>query len=236
MLNLLAGVGAAAFVGAAGYQTMAPAGQWYGRNFVRLPVGSKQIALTYDDGPNDPHTLRLLEVLAKHGAHATFFLIGRFVEQRPDIVREIAEAGHALGNHTFAHPNLIFCGNAETRNQLERCQQAIADATGQTPQVFRPPFGGRRPGTFSVARSLGLEPVMWSITGFDWSAPPAQRITERVSTHILGGDVILLHDGSHKTMGGDRAQTVVATGQLLDRWKPEGYTFTTIPGMMRTQA
>ena len=172
MLDSLIGLGAAAVVGAAGYQTMAPAGQWYGRDFAGLRAGSKQIALTYDDGPNDPHTLRLLEVLAKHSARATFFLIGRFVEQRPDIAREIADAGHAIGNHTFTHPHLIFTSNAETRRQIERCQNAIADAVGRTPTLFRPPFGGRRPGTFQIVRSFGLKPVMWSITGSDGMLPP----------------------------------------------------------------
>ena len=92
---------------AAGYQSMAPTAQWYGRTFIGLPRGSKQIALTYDDGPNDPHTLHLLEVLAKHEAHATFFLIGRYVRQRPDIAREIAKCGHVIGNHTFNHADLM---------------------------------------------------------------------------------------------------------------------------------
>jgi peptidoglycan-N-acetylglucosamine deacetylase len=235
MLAPLIGVGAAALAGAAGYQTMAPTGQWYGKNFVRLPRGSRQIALTYDDGPNDPHTLRLLDVLAKHGARATFFLIGRFVVERADIVREIANAGHTIGNHTFTHPNLIFANRTQTRDQLDRCQQAISGAAGEAPKLFRPPFGGRRPGTFRIARSLGLQPVMWSITGFDWNAPPAARIVERVSSRIRGGDVILLHDGSHTGMGGDRAQTVSATEELLARWKPQGYDFVTITEMMQTR-
>src|ERR1700758_5656645 len=116
---------------AAGYQSMAPTAQWYGRTFIGLPRGARQIALTYDDGPNDPHTLRLLEVLAKHEAKATFFLIGQFVVQRPDIVREVVKAGHVIGNHTFTHPNLIFASDQETRSQLERCTLAIEDAVGQ---------------------------------------------------------------------------------------------------------
>src|SRR5581483_3094604 len=99
---------AAAAASAAGYQSMAPTGQWYGKTFTGLGRRSKQLALTYDDGPNDPHTLRLLEVLSRHGTKATFFLIGRFVRQRPDIVRDIQQAGHTIGNHTFSHPNLIF--------------------------------------------------------------------------------------------------------------------------------
>ncbi|MGB8915659.1 MAG: polysaccharide deacetylase family protein, partial [Candidatus Sulfotelmatobacter sp.] len=116
MLTLaLTGALSTAAAVAAGYQSMAPAGQWYGQTFTGLAPGSRQIALTYDDGPNDPHTLRLLEVLAKHSVHATFFLIGRYVQQRPEIVREIVSAGHVVGNHTFTHPLLIFKSATEIR-------------------------------------------------------------------------------------------------------------------------
>src|SRR5437762_11494160 len=129
--GLLAGTAVAAAMGAAGYQSMAPTGQWYGRTFTGLRSGSKQIALTYDDGPNDPHTLRLLEVLAKHNVRATFFLIGRYVEQRSDIARAVVQAGHIVGNHTFSHPNLIFAPAKQTRTQLQECQQAVTQAIGQ---------------------------------------------------------------------------------------------------------
>lgn len=237
MLGSLVGAGAVvAAACAAGYQSMAPTGQWYGRTFIGLPRGGKQIALTYDDGPNDPHTLRLLEVLAKHDVKATFFLIGSFVEQRPDIVREVVNAGHVIGNHTFTHPNLIFVNNSDTRSEFERCTRAIEDAVGETPRLFRPPFGGRRPGTLRIARSLGLEPIMWNITGYDWNAPPAEQIVARVSGKIRGGDVVLLHDGSHHGMGGDRAQTVIATGMLMKRYQAERYEFVTIPKMMEQAA
>src|SRR6478752_23656 len=93
LASVLAGTAVAAGIGAAGYQSMSPTGQWYGRTFTGMPPSSKQIALTYDDGPNDPHTLRLLEVLAKHGVPATFFLIGRYVKQRPDIARKVIRSG-----------------------------------------------------------------------------------------------------------------------------------------------
>src|SRR6202171_28943 len=104
------GLAIAGAVGAtgAGSQSMVPTGGWFGRAFHGLPRGSKQIALTFDDGPNDPHTLNLLEVLAKYNARATFFMIGRHVQQRPDIARAVAQAGHVIGNHTFTHSNLIF--------------------------------------------------------------------------------------------------------------------------------
>src|SRR5215469_614367 len=107
-VGYIVGGAAGALAAVAGYQTMSPQGQWYGRSLVGLPGGSPKLALTYDDGPNDPHTLRLLEVLARHGVHATFFMIGRYVRARPDIVREVVKAGHVVGNHTFTHPLLTF--------------------------------------------------------------------------------------------------------------------------------
>jgi peptidoglycan/xylan/chitin deacetylase (PgdA/CDA1 family) len=211
---------------------MAPTGQWYGRTFTGLSPGSKQIALTYDDGPNDPHTLRLLEVLAKHGVCATFFLIGRYVQQRPDIVREIMQAGHTIGNHTFTHPLLIFKKSSDVRDELTRCREALQDAIGAHSNLFRPPFGGRRPGVFRISEELGLEPIMWNVTGHDWNAPNAEIIERKCARQIRGGDVILLHDGGHKHMGSDRSQTVLATERLILRYRPQGYTFTDISAML----
>lgn len=233
MLPALIGLTAAAAATGAGYQSMAPTGQWYGRTFARGP-GRKQIALTYDDGPNDPHTLKLLEVLARHNIRATFFMIGRYVQQRPDIVRAVAAAGHVVGNHTYTHPLLIFRSAAQNRTELSDCQKALRDTIGDHSNLFRPPFGGRRPVTLRVARELGLEPVMWNVTGYDWNAPPASVIEGKVHQriHADGGDVILLHDGGHREMGADRAQTVIATDNLIQRYKDQGYRFVTVPEMM----
>ena len=227
----LASAASIATAAAAAYQATAPTGQWYGRTFTGLPRGSRQIALTYDDGPNDPHTLRLLEVLAKHGVGATFFLIGSYVKQRPDIVREIVAAGHVVGNHTFTHPLLIFKREEEIRQQLSTCRAALQDVTGEPCHLFRPPFGGRRPAVLRLVRELGMETVMWNVTGYDWNAPPAAVIERKVAKQIRGGDVILLHDGGHKQMGADRSQTVMATDHLIARYKAEGYEFVTVPIM-----
>jgi len=232
MLPALLGLGvAAAAACAAGYQSMAPTGQWYGRTLARLPEGGKRIALTYDDGPNDPHTLRLLDVLAKYEVKATFFMIGRFVRQRPDIVRAVAQSGHVIGNHTFSHPLLIFKSAAHTRAELLDCRAALNDTIGEHSNLFRPPFGGRRPSTLRIARELGLQPVMWNVTGYDWNAPPAAVIESKVTRQLRGGDIILLHDGGHKAMGADRAQTVIATENLIRRYRDQGYEFVRIPAV-----
>jgi peptidoglycan/xylan/chitin deacetylase (PgdA/CDA1 family) len=211
---------------------MAPSGQWYGQTFASGVRGSKQVALTYDDGPNDPHTLKLLEVLAKHSVRATFFMIGRYVQQRPDIARAVAQAGHVIGNHTFPHPLLIFESAAQTRSQLVDCRQALDDTIGEHSNLFRPPFGGRRPATIRIARELGLRTVMWNVTGYDWNAPPAAMIAKKVARQMRGGDVILLHDGGHRAMGADREQTVIATENLIQRYKAEGYEFVTVGEML----
>ena len=228
MLGLTLAAGAAVIT--AGYQSMAPTGQWFGRAFHGLPRGSKQIALTFDDGPNDPHTLHLLDALAKHNVHATFFLIGRYVLQRPDIAVEIAKRGHVVGNHTFTHPLLIFLPMERLREELQQCREAMFNAIGEHSNLFRPPFGGRRPGIFHTVRQLGLEPVMWSVTGYDWNAPSAANIERKVSKRIRGGDVVLLHDGGHAAFGADRSNTVKAVDSLLSRYN--GYEFVTIPEML----
>lgn len=229
---VLTAVGAGLAASVAGYQTMSPTGQWYGATFVGLPRGSKQLALTYDDGPNDPHTLQLLEVLARNNVRATFFLIGRYVAQRPDIARELAKAGHAIGNHTYSHRNLIFASGEQTSLELAGCKQALYDAVGQHSLLFRPPFGGRRPGTLRRARSLGLNTIMWRISGQDWKGRPAEYVERKVRDQVRGGEVILLHDGGHKAFGADRRQTVIATDRLIPWCKSQGYEFVTVPEMM----
>ena len=229
---LLPALAAGAAAVAAGYHSMAPTGQWFGRAFCGLPRGSKQIALTFDDGPNDPHTLHLLDVLAKHNVLATFFMIGGYVRERPDIALEVSKRGHVIGNHTFTHPFLTFEPLDSVRQQLMDCRQALTSAVGEHSNLFRPPWGARRPAVFRVARQLGLEPIMWSVTGYDWNAPSADYIERKVAARVRGGDVILLHDGGHKAFGTDRSSTVKAVDALIARYKSEGCEFITIPEMM----
>lgn len=232
MLGLAIAAGAAAAAASAGYQSMSPTGQWFGRAFHGLPGAGKNLALTFDDGPNDPYTLRLLDVLDKHHVRATFFLIGRYVKQRPDIAREIAQRGHVIGNHTFTHPRLIFLSAPRVRQEMQQCRESITDALGEHSNLFRPPWGERRPGVFGLVREIGLEPVMWNVTGYDWDAPSTEYIEKKVNARVRGGDVILLHDGGHRSFGTDRSKTVQAVDRLIARYKAKGQVFVTIPEMM----
>ena len=220
----------AAVASYAGYATMAPGSQLYGRTLTH-GCDPEQMALTYDDGPNDPHTGRLLDVLANHGAKATFFLIGKYVRQRPEIARAIRDAGHPIGNHTHSHPNLIFLSVAQLRKELEDCRKALEDAIGAPAPLFRPPFGGRRPNVLRTARAMGLEPVMWSVTSYDWNATSAEAIVQKVSRQVdrrRQGEILLMHDGGHQRFGEDRGRTVEATMVLLEKYAAEGKKFVAV--------
>jgi peptidoglycan/xylan/chitin deacetylase (PgdA/CDA1 family) len=231
--EILGGLGIAGVATWAGFESMWPTMHAYGRSFIGLERGSPYLALTYDDGPNDPWTLRLLEVLDRHSVKATFFVLGKFVRQKPEIVRALAAAGHVIGNHSWDHPRLIFASDAELHRQVEETQSVIFDACGVTPTLFRPPYGGRRPGTLQAVRALGLEPVMWNVTCYDWKATSADKVFAHAQRQIRGGDVILMHDGDQLAMGTDRGHSVEATDRIIAQYKAQGYQFVTIPEMMK---
>jgi peptidoglycan-N-acetylglucosamine deacetylase len=234
--EIVGGIGVAGLATWAGLESMWPTLHAYGRSFIGLEPGSRKLALTYDDGPNDPCTPRLIEVLARHNVKATFFVLGRFVQQKPEIVRALASARHEIGNHSWDHPRLIFASNGELRRQVEQTQSAIFDACGVTPTLFRPPYGGRRPGTLSAVRALGLEPVLWNVTCYDWKPTPPEKVVAHAQRQIRGGDVILLHDGDQRAMGAERSRTVEATDRLVARYQAQGFEFVTIPEMMAAKA
>ncbi len=184
-----------------------------------------QIALTYDDGPADPDTFQLLEVLAKHGVRATFFMIGQFVQKNPEIARAVAAAGHLIGNHTMTHPLLLIRSPEVVRQQLRDCNAALEDALGTAVRWFRPPHGSRRPDILRSARELGLTTVMWNAMGYDWKPTTPEAVVQ----HVLRGfrknqrrgnaTNALLHDGGQAEHGQDRNHTVIATDRLISLWK-----------------
>jgi peptidoglycan-N-acetylglucosamine deacetylase len=228
---------AAIAVGAAGfayYHAQVPTSQLYGATICRNRDARGLIALTYDDGPNPRFTESLLSVLERHGAHATFFLIGKWAEREPALAREVQAAGHAVGNHTFTHPTLALCSGDRVQQELSRCRGAVEDAGVTFSDVdgaalMRPPWGRRRPGTLRAIREAGYVPVTWSVTCWDWrKGETADTIAARGSK-AKDGDVILLHDGVHTEPAGDRAASVGATEKILERLSAEGYRFVTVP-------
>jgi len=234
MIRLALGAaGAVAAACGAGWAAMDPRSQLYGATVVRRSdaAGQKLIALTYDDGPNDPHTGRLLDELAKQNVRATFFMIGRYAAEHPELARLVASAGHEIANHTYSHPNLIFRSGAQARQEFAACTRALHDAVGAHTSFFRPPFGGRRPVTLRTARQLGLQTVMWSVSAQDWKRN-AGGIEREVLRIVRGGDVVLMHDGSHQRFGFNRSATVAATAALIPQLRDRGYRFVSVGEML----
>lgn len=233
MAAFLIGAGVVAGSVAAGWHSMSPVSQVYGRTFTGLPAGTRKLALTFDDGPSDPWTPRLLDVLARRRVRATFFMIGSYVRQHPEIARMVAEAGHEIGNHTFSHPNLIFASPASVRTELAQCNAAIEAATGRPTVFFRPPFGGRRPDVLRAVAAAGLQTIMWRASSYDWSLPTSEAIVNKVQRQIRGGEVVLMHDGDHRSFGCDRSRTIAAADDLMRRYRDQGYEFLSVGEMLR---
>jgi peptidoglycan/xylan/chitin deacetylase (PgdA/CDA1 family) len=180
-----------------------------------------EIALTFDDGPNDVATPHLLDLLALHGVRATFFVMGSYVQRYPELTRRTIAEGHLLGNHTMLHPRLSIQPAKRIRQELADCNAVIEGATGAAVSYFRPPFGARRPFVLRAARELGLTPVLWNVSGYDWKPIGAAGILGNLTRGIARnrrwnrGSNLLLHDGGHNAAGEPRMDTVRAVERLL---------------------
>ena len=211
-------LGGAALAGSAAgalfYATYGVRSQWLGPTDWRGRTDVRAVALTFDDGPGDD-TESVLDALAARSIKATFFMVGRFVEQRPAIARRIVSDGHEIGNHSYSHPIYLYRSPRETYQQLARTQAIIEDVTGVTPALSRPPCGVRTPAYFKACRELGLRTVQWTVAGFDWRPWPSERIASTVLAGCQPGAIVLLHDGDGFGTS-RRSATVAAVGLIAD--------------------
>ena len=235
--------------GVAVYGAVYPRSQLFGPT-IRRTNSRQKLAITFDDGPNPAVTPQILDFLDEHNARATFFLIGNFVRQCPELTREILARGHSLGNHTHTHPNLFKCSQSRIRNELAQCNDAISEVTGVLPKWFRPPYGFRNFWVISTANQLGQQAVMWTLIPGDWRGKPAEwliprmePIARRAQKGAIGtnsrtgeGDVLCLHDGNHRSLNADRSATLAALAYWLPRWRDLGLEFVTIDEAVREPA
>ena len=223
-----AGLSAAAALGLAGggcaYAAMWPGSQLFGSALI-APRRPGELALTFDDGPNPACTPRLLDILASHDAHATFFMLGSFAQQQPDLVRRILAAGHLIGNHSWSHPNLALTPARLVDEELTRTRETLQQIAGAPIRYFRPPFGGRRPYVLKAARRLGMVPVTWNAMTNDWAEPLADatagrliRMIDRLERQGSASNIVL-HDGNHRQLNADRKASVSDAEKLLARYK-----------------
>jgi len=196
----------------------------------RGPRDRRALALTFDDGPSES-TPRLLDLLERHGARATFFQCGANVDRLPEIARAVADAGHEIGNHSYAHPLYCTLTPAAIAMDLARAQRAIGEATGRRPTLMRAPYGVRWFGLRGAQRHMGLLGVMWSVIGYDWRLT-ADRVTAYVSRRISNGAIACLHDGRELRRRPDIGVTLDAVNALLPRLRDQGYEFKTVSQLL----
>ena len=182
-----------------------------------------EIALTFDDGPDPCYTPQILAILQRYNAKATFFCLGRHVAAYPHLTREIYEAGHVIGNHTWSHPDLALLGASNILSELTRTSDAIQEIIGVRPTFFRPPYGTFSRQVFAQATHLDIKIVIWSHDTADWTNPGVDFIIQRSVDQVGGGAIILMHDGEV-----DPVQTVEALPIVLERLRDRGFQFVTL--------
>src|SRR5438876_9473642 len=194
--------------------------------FSSVHVDEPYIALTFDDGPSATLTPKLLDLLAAHHIHATFFVIGENVAQHPEIVKRAAREGHEIGNHSWSHPNLAKISDENVRSQIKRTEEAISGAIGARPVLLRPPYGSltARQKHF-IHDELGYEIVLWDVDPYDWKRPGPTVVTNRIVKETRPGSIVLSHD--------IHPGTIEAMPATLSELEAKGFKFVTVSELLR---
>ena len=208
--------------GATGEPRSAVRGSAYDRPIQYIDDGPMAIALTIDDGPSAFYTPQVLRLLQKYGVTATFCMVGARVTAHPGIAREVADAGHAIVNHTWTHARLSALAPAAVQDQMSRASDAIHNVTGRRPGMFRAPYGAWSPTVLKLCGQMQLAPLDWSVDPRDWANPGVNTIVTTIMRNTGSGSIILEHDG-----GGHRSETVAALNIVLPRLLAAGFRFRT---------
>ena len=185
-------------------------------------AGVNDIFLTFDDGPNEPYTSQILDVLKEHQAMATFFVCGKGVERFPQITRRILDEGHSLGNHAYSH-SMLRTITGLLGKEIEKTSELILKTTGAKTHLFRPPWGVATPWLKRYLKANKYQTVLWDINSYDWTEIPASSIEGIVLKKARPGAVILLHDGKNSKHHHDRSQTVQALPAIIKALRQKGF-------------
>jgi peptidoglycan/xylan/chitin deacetylase (PgdA/CDA1 family) len=196
-------------------------------------INQKKIALTFDDGPNEPYTSQILDILKTYNIKATFFLIGKNVEAYPEVVKRMVKEGHCIGNHTYSHPELVLKLKSQIRRQIKKAEEVIFKVTGIRPHLFRPPYGLDNPWVFVEAEKMGYLIIKWSVSGGNGGKEISyDKILNNVLSKVENGSIILLHDGNRLIKEADRSQVVRVLPLIIEILENRGYQFVTIPELL----
>ncbi len=228
----------AASLGAAYWRQMSPTSQAAGPFPAAAPeTGAQILALTFDDGPNEPFTSEVAALLEARGIRGTFFQVGQCVERHPGVTRELAAAGHVIGNHSHRHAFHRGWTEGALRDEIGTAQDVLTGELGARPLLYRPPWLIRTAATFRVLDELGLRPVSGHFCHpLEPLQPDPARIARWTGDRVARpGRIVIFHDG-FDNRGGDRSRTVAALEILLDRWQTEGYSFVTVDELLGSPA
>jgi peptidoglycan-N-acetylglucosamine deacetylase len=196
---------------------------------VKLSNKEKVIALTFDDGPWPNTTVQVLDILKKNDIKATFFWIGRMVQESPEIAKRVVAEGHVIGNHTWSH-SYRWMNKAAAAREIDRTADLMYETTGVKTLYFRPPGGILTNGVADYAQQKNYSVVMWSNDSIDYRPFPAKRLVNNVLRKVKQSDIVLMHDG-----GGNRSATVKALPEIISTLKQRGYKFVTIPELLEME-
>jgi len=191
-----------------------------------VDVPEKRVALTFDAAWGEEKTQELLELLDQYQVKATFFLIGYWVDQYPDNVRAIDQAGHEIGNHSSTHPYMTQLSQEEMAQEIESLNEKVKAITGKTPELFRAPYGDYNDQVVTTVRSEGLEMIQWNVDSLDWKGLTGDEILRRVKKYTKPGSIILFHNNSENLIDG--------LTQTLDYLTAEGYSFCMVSELIYT--
>lgn len=184
----------------------------------------KRVALTFDAAWGNEDTEELISILNDAGIHATFFLVGDWVEKYPESVQQLYDAGNELGNHSSTHPYMTQCSEEELRTELTDCNEKIAAITGASPACFRCPYGDYDNAVITTVRSLDMEAVQWNVDSLDWKGISADEITENVLGKVVPGSIVLFHNAAE--------HTPEALPGIIASLQEQGYTFCTVSELL----
>jgi peptidoglycan/xylan/chitin deacetylase (PgdA/CDA1 family) len=196
-------------------------------------ISQPKIALTFDDGPNEPYTSEILDILKKYNVKATFFLLGKNVERYPGTARRIVEEGHAIGNHTYDHPYLMIQSKSHIKYEIEKAEQSILKATNTKTHLFRSPYGADNSWVYHFAKQIGYVTIEWTLTGHNGMKEiPADRIVKNILDGVQNGAIILLHDGNRLIKGANRSNIIKALPFIIESLQQKGFQFVTVQQLL----
>ncbi len=198
--------------------------------FLHGDPSGNQVALTFDDGPDIRFTPQVLDVLAKHDVKATFFLFGARAETHKDITKRIHDDGHAIGNHTYWHPNLPKESLERLRWELAETEQVIEEIIGFKPRLFRSPYGALNDEIVKVLGQNNNTVIGWNVDSLDWKQLDADIISDNVLSNVGFGSIILMHDGTD--WSADLSGTVQSLDKIITKLKEDGTEFVTVPELI----